>query len=90
MLHITLAISILKLSDISYDFKTTVVPNIHSLEDIRNITRYLGMCKNYIIQPYISKETLNPKCSHMKEFDKLTIGSFVKMARRIIPNAKKR
>ncbi len=83
-------ISVLKLSNISYEFKTTVVPNIHSLEDIRNITRYLGMCKNYIIQPYLSRETLNPKCSYMKEFDNLIIMSFVRIAQKIIPNARRK
>lgn len=83
-------INILRLSDIPHEFRTTVVPNIHTLEDVRNITRFLGMCKSYVIQPYISKETLNPKCSYMKEFDDLTINSFVRMAQKIIPNARKR
>jgi pyruvate formate lyase activating enzyme len=83
-------ISILRLSDIPYEFRTTVVPNIHTLEDVRNITRHLGMSKSYIIQPYLPRETVNPRCSNMKPFDNLTIGSFVRMAQKIIPNTTKR
>lgn len=82
-------LNILRLSDLPHEFKTTVVPNIHALEDVRNITRALGMCKTYVIQPYLPRETLNPKCSNMKPFDELTINSFVVMAQKLIPGTRK-
>lgn len=83
-------ISILMTAGVPYEFRTTVVPNIHSIDDIRNISRYLGVCKAYIIQPYKSAETLNPKCSNMKEFDNLELMSFVRIAQKVIPHARKR
>lgn len=89
MSKIKKTISILKISDFPHEFKTTVVPNIHSLDDVKNIARHLGICKNYIIQPYLSKPTLHPKCSSMKPFDDLTLNGFVKTAQKLIPGTRK-
>lgn len=83
-------ISILLTAGVPYEFRTTIVPVLHSLEDVRNITRYLGVCKRYILQPYKSAETINPKCSNMREFDKMTLMGFLRMAQKVIPHAKLR
>ncbi len=84
------SISILLTAGVPYEFRTTVVPNIHEIKDVQNITRHTGVCKGYVIQPYKSAETINPKCSNMKPFDKFKLGSFLRTAQRIIPHARVR
>ena len=55
------SIDILKNSNIDYEFRTTIAKELHSLEDIKNILRYLGRNVKYYIQNYNECETVLKK-----------------------------
>ena len=44
-----------------YEFRTTIAKELHSLEDIKNILRYLGRNVKYYIQNYNECETVLKK-----------------------------
>jgi pyruvate formate lyase activating enzyme len=41
-------------SNIDYEFRTTIVPAIHSIEQIKNIANFLKGAKKYVLQQYRS------------------------------------
>ena len=55
------SISILKSSNIDYEFRTTIAKELHSLEDIRGILEYLGNDVKYYLQNYNECETVLKK-----------------------------
>ena len=53
-------IGIIMGSGIDYEFRTTVVPTLHSDEDIVAIARRIKSAKLYALQQFIPRNTLNP------------------------------
>lgn len=53
---------------IDYEFRTTVVPNIHTKEDILQITKEIAPAKKYYLQNFQAKKTINPKFQKIKPF----------------------
>ncbi len=79
-------------SNVDYEFRTTVVPTIHTREDIEKICNSLNGCKKYVIQEFdvgIGQETLNPNLKSTSWNEK-EIQEFLKIAQHIIPNTKLR
>ena len=46
------SIDLLKTSDIDYEFRTTVVKELHTEEDIRNIAEWISGAKGYFLQNF--------------------------------------
>jgi len=79
-------------SNVDYEFRTTVVPTIHTREDMEKICNSLNGCKKYVIQEFdvgIGQETLNPNLKSTSWNEK-EIQEFLKIAQHIIPNTKLR
>jgi len=53
------SISILKKGDIDYEFRTTVTPDILTLEDITELVSDLQTAKRYVIQQFVPGHTLD-------------------------------
>jgi pyruvate formate lyase activating enzyme len=47
-------------SNIDYEFRTTVIKWVHTLEDIGNIAKSISKAKNYYLQNFRNLKTLNP------------------------------
>ncbi len=80
-------------SNIDYEFRTTVVPTIHDLEDIKRICSSLGGCRKYVLQKFdvsLGKETLNPEFMKLKPFTDEEMQKFLAVAQKLIPNTKLR
>jgi pyruvate formate lyase activating enzyme len=48
-------------SGVDYEFRTTVVPSLHSEEDILEIAREIGRAKKYALQNFSNRETMDPE-----------------------------
>ena len=48
-------------SGIDYEFRTTVVPALHSMEDILEIAREIEGTKKYALQNFSNRETMDPE-----------------------------
>lgn len=69
------SIKILINSKINYEFRTTVVPGIVDLEDIKKIKLWLGeiskeKLKNYYLQQFRAEKVLDNKFKYIKPHDK--------------------
>jgi len=64
------SISLLKNSSIDYEFRTTVVPGVHSKKDIVEIALWLKPAKRYFLQNFRPEKTLNPLFERYVPFEK--------------------
>jgi pyruvate formate lyase activating enzyme len=62
------SINILKNSGIDYEFRTTVVPSIHTKEDIVKVAKWIGPGSKYFIQNFRAQKTINPDFENKKSF----------------------
>ena len=86
------SIRLLMESGIDYEFRTTVVPSIHSLEDIKQISRSLKGCRKYVLQKFdvsIGKTVLDPEFM-TKSLSEEEMQKFLAAAQEVIPNTKRR
>lgn len=54
------SINLLRQADMEVEFRTTVVPSLHTPEDIVNIALYLKGCQTYTLQQFNPAVTLDP------------------------------
>lgn len=81
-------IKILQNSQIDYEFRTTLVPTVHKEKDIEEICREIKNCKKYVLQNYKTDvETINPEFENLKPFTQEELKTFLRTARKIIPDA---
>lgn len=62
------SIALIKNSGIDYEFRTTVVPTIHQLEDILNIAQAIAPAKKFYLQNFRPEKTLNENLLQVKPF----------------------
>ena len=86
------SIRLLMESSIDYEFRTTVVPTIHDVEDIEQICRSLKGCRKYVLQKFdvsIGKTVIDPDFMS-KSLSEEEMQKFLTAAQKFIPNAKLR
>ena len=79
-------------SGIDYEFRTTVVPSIHSLEDIKQVCISLKGCRKYVLQKFdvsIGKTVLDPEFM-TKSLSEEEMQKFLATAHEVISNTKLR
>lgn len=59
--RIKLSADLIKNSGIPYEFRTTVVPGIHQMEDFVEIAKWLQGARSYYLQEYRETKILDPK-----------------------------
>lgn len=52
------SISILKTSDTPYEFRTTVIEELHDEKSISELSQWIAGCQQYFLQPFEKKETV--------------------------------
>jgi pyruvate formate lyase activating enzyme len=80
-------IKILLTDVVEYEFRTTVVPKLHRLEDVEGICQAIKSCKKYALQNFKSEvETINPKYQNLKPFSQAQMEDFQQTAKKFVPN----
>ncbi|MDD2696858.1 MAG: anaerobic ribonucleoside-triphosphate reductase activating protein [Candidatus Pacebacteria bacterium] len=64
------SIGMLKEGRTDYEFRTTVVPTVHSKEDILRIAEWIGPAKKYYLQSFRPEKTIDPKFENVKPYPK--------------------
>ena len=64
------SIKILKEEKVDYEFRTTVVPAVHTKEDIIKIAKWIKPAKKYYLQNFRAEKTINPKFKQIKSYSK--------------------
>jgi pyruvate formate lyase activating enzyme len=62
------SINIIKNSGIDYEFRTTVVPGIHTREDILQMAREISPAKKYFLQNFLAQKTMNKNFENIKPY----------------------
>jgi pyruvate formate lyase activating enzyme len=62
------SIEILKSSGIDYEFRTTVVPGIHTKKDILAIAKEISPAKRYYLQNFRGEKNLDPKFEEISPY----------------------
>lgn len=71
-------IEIIMGSKIDYEFRTTVVPALHSDEDMISIARSIKGAKRYVLQQFIPRNALDPSFLKLKPLSKEKLGELKK------------
>jgi pyruvate formate lyase activating enzyme len=81
------SIELIMNSKIDYEFRTTVVPLLHSEEIIIEIARYITGAKKYVLQNFSPLEkTLDPSFQKIKPYSDEKIQELSKKAKKCVPN----
>lgn len=62
------SIAVLKEGKVDYEFRTTVVPGVHSKEDILNIAEWIKPAKRYFLQNFRGEKTIDPAFTGVKPY----------------------
>lgn len=62
------SIEIIKNSGIDYEFRTTVVPTIHTKKDVIQIAKDIGPAKKYFLQNFRAEKTIDPHFERIKPY----------------------
>lgn len=62
------SIATLKDSKLEHEFRTTVIPTIHTKQDIIQIARVLSPAKKYYLQNFRAEKTIDPKFEKIKPY----------------------
>ena len=82
------SIQILFDGKVDYEFRTTVVPTLHRVDDVQKICQAIRGCRKYVLQTYKSGvETIDPTFQDLKPFSAAETKAFFEAARKIVPNA---
>lgn len=68
--NIKKTIQLIKNSKINYEFRTTVLPKLHTFDDILKTVSQLNGCERFAIQQFKKGETLDKKYSDEQTFSK--------------------
>ena len=81
------SIELIMNSEIDYEFRTTVVPLLHSDETIMEIARYIAGAKKYVLQNFSPLEkTLDPSFQKIKPYSGEKIQELSEKAKKYVPN----
>ena len=64
------SIEIVKNSRIDYEFRSTIVPGIHTKKDIIQMAKDIGPARAYFLQNFRPEKTLNPEFKKLKPYPK--------------------
>ena len=73
-------IDLIKNSNIDYEFRTTVVPRLHTTEDIEKISALLENAEQYYIQNFKPNNTLDPNLKEKRGFPPAKLQEFKEIA----------
>ncbi len=62
------SIDVIKKSGLDYEFRTTVVPTIHTKEDIIQLAKDISPAKKFYLQSFRPEKTINPKFEKIKPY----------------------
>jgi pyruvate formate lyase activating enzyme len=79
-------IEILKTGKVPYEFRTTVVPQIVTVQDATGIGELVKGSKTYALQQFVPEDTLDKKFQAVKPYTPETIGEFAEAIRKYTEN----
>lgn len=82
--NIKKSISLILNSEINYEFRTTVVPGMHEVEDIKKIALSIEGADTYYLQNFRPENTLDPELEKLHRFSPAKLKKFKAAAEEIL------
>lgn len=79
-------IKIIMTSGLAYEFRTTVLPKFHNLEEIEKIAKMIKGADKYFLQNFNNKITLDPSLNKEKSFTDKELVDLKKIALKYVKN----
>jgi len=80
------SISLIMDSEIDYEFRTTVVPTMHSEKDIEEIAKYVKNANSLILQKFLPENALDSKLKKLKTQSDEEMEKLANAARKYVKN----
>ncbi len=80
------SVEMLKTGKVSYEFRTTVVPDLVTVEDIVSIGELVKGAKTHAFQQFVAADTLDKRFESMKPYAPEAIEEFAGMMRKFAEN----
>lgn len=80
------SIDLIMKSGVLYEFRTTVVPTLHSETDIEDIAKYIKGAQKFVLQQFVPKETLDKSFEKIKAYQKEELEKTAEISRQYVPN----
>ncbi|MEM5872334.1 MAG: anaerobic ribonucleoside-triphosphate reductase activating protein [Candidatus Aenigmatarchaeota archaeon] len=80
------SISLIMNSDIDYEFRTTVIPTIHSERDIEEIAKYIKNAKLFVLQKFLPENALDENLRKLKTQNDDEMKKLVEVAGKYVKN----
>lgn len=81
------SIKLIMKSPVDYEFRTTVVPTLHSEDMIIEIARYIAGARRYVLQNFLpSENTLEPYFSQIKPYSEEKLAQLSAHAKKYVAN----
>ena len=78
ILDIKKSINLILNSEVDYEFRTTLVQGLHTIEDVIEISKSIKDAKLFVLQKFLNKITLNPKYKDSETFSDLELENIKK------------
>ena len=78
------SIEMIKAGKVSYEFRTTVVPELVTAEDISAIGEMVKGAKIHALQQFVPGDTLDKRCQTLKPYTPEKIGEFAEILRKYV------
>jgi len=86
---VTESMDILMETGVDYEFRTTLVPTIHTEEEVKEMSKGVRGCRRYVLQNFKSDvKMIDPNFEGLKPFSRADIESFLKAARTYVEDVK--
>lgn len=84
------SIQIIMNADVDYEFRTTIIPKYHDEAEFKKMMQLILGAKNYALQQFIPKNTLDPEMEKEKTYNLRELELFASMARKQVLNVEVR
>jgi pyruvate formate lyase activating enzyme len=82
------SISFIMNSDLDYEFRTTVVPGLHSEKDVEEIAKHINGANLFILQKFLPENALDSKLKKLNTQSDEEMEKLVNIARKYIKDVK--
>jgi pyruvate formate lyase activating enzyme len=81
------SIQLILASEIEYEFRTTAVPGMVTVQDVESIARSIAGARRYVLQQFrSSSSTLSPQIAKMEPYPVTVLEEMADAARKWVPN----
>jgi pyruvate formate lyase activating enzyme len=85
--NIKQSIKLIKASGLPYEFRTTLVPTLLDMADVRAIAESLAGAQKFVLQQFVAENSWDETLRELRPYQEAEIKEMLKEVKRFVPNA---